>query len=444
MYFFRNIENDIKDQLEARSNRIILLSGARQTGKTTILENIDTSKKKLMINFWDETREVKVLRNAGTFEQFTEYLRTLFGFKPDGSRILVIDEAQASVTLGRFLMQMHREWKDQKVVLLGSILSNLVKDDTPMPTGRVVEMVCRPLSFSEFLRFCGKESYLDLLDRDAVAGGTIDNELHVLLMGEYERYLRVGGLPGMVNAMVAGEDLSVLFETLLNNVYRDADRFIAIDSDITRSRVVQYGSLVEHCLKTIAQHVSFPTVNSTIVSTDSPSYRKILPRVLEALRSWHLVYFVQNETRQQTTKKGYSSKKYLFDTGVMNYLVNHLMPVSLAEPGELHAQLLENAVLQELVSTCGSIRRVSSFKTNNKSRTELDFAARVGDRVIPVEVKSGKKVNTKSINQLLEYMRYSNLKRGYVIYAGKPMSRKIEGLRISFIPPYYLPIILLG
>ena len=101
-------------------------------------------------------------------------------------------------------------------------------------------------------------------------------------------------------------------------------------------------------------------------------------------------------------------------------------------------------MLQELVSTCGSIRRLSSFKTNNKSRTELDFVARVGDRVIPVEVKSGKRVNTKSINQLLEYMRYSNLKRGYVIYTGKPMSRETEGLEIFFIPPYYLPTMLLG
>ncbi len=68
MYISRNIENDINNQLEARSNRIILLSGARQTGKTTILENIDTSKKKLMINFWDEELV------AGSGQQFEVYV----------------------------------------------------------------------------------------------------------------------------------------------------------------------------------------------------------------------------------------------------------------------------------------------------------------------------------------------------------------------------------
>jgi predicted AAA+ superfamily ATPase len=441
MYFKRDIEEPIKKQLSSPENHIILISGARQTGKTSIVENIEIEKEKLILDFWEESQEIKTLKNADTFELFEKYLKHFFGFEPNGRRVLIIDEAQASATLGRFIMSMRKKWKDQKVILLGSILSNLIQEDVPMPTGRVVEFVCRPLNFAEFLRFSGKDGYLDLLPGDLSRNEPLDQNLHALLMSEFEKYLTIGGLPGIVNAYNSNDDYMLLFESLLNNFYRDADRFIAKHTDITRSRVVQYGSLMEHCLKTIGLHVGFPTTNSTILSTDSPSYRTILPKVLEALRQWHLVYFIENETKQQTSKKGYSSKKYLFDTGLLNLLINHSMPVSLARPSELSAKLLESAVLQELVSRTGSVRRITSFKSSNKIANELDFVARIGNRTIPIEVKASSKINQKSISQVLSYLEISQSKRGIVVYTGLPKTVNISGFDLNYVPPYYLPIV---
>lgn len=440
MYFARDIEKELLRQIGSTQNRITLLSGARQTGKTTIVENLPTDRPKRIINFWDETTEITALKLAETFELFEKYLFQFFKFKPDGSTLLIIDEAQASPSLGRYLMQMHRTWPKQRVVLLGSILSNLVRDNMPMPAGRVVELVCRPLNFIEFLRFKGKDNYLELLPSRLDETFHIDVNLHNLLMAEYETFLQIGGLPGIVNAFVNNEDCLLLFDSLLNNYYRDADRYIYQETDITRSRVVQYGSLMEHCMKTIAQHIAFPTQNSTIVSTDSPSYRSVLPKVLEALRAWHIAYFVQNETKQQTTKKGYSSKKYLFDTGVANLLLNHLLPVSLKAPSELNAQLLENAVLQELVSRTGNIRRITSYKNNNKAKTELDFLVRYRERIIPIEVKCAVNVNQKALSQMLTYLEDSKRQEGVVVYTGQPQIKKISGQTLHFIPPYYLPL----
>jgi predicted AAA+ superfamily ATPase len=126
-------------------------------------------------------------------------------------------------------------------------------------------------------------------------------------------------VPGVVNSFMRGDDYLLLYEALINNFYRDADRFLT-DEKNKLTRVVQYGSLLEHALKSISRLVAFPTTNSSILSTDSPAYRDVLPKLLEALRSWNLVYTLEYATRQNTTKRGYNSKKYIYDTGIMNFL----------------------------------------------------------------------------------------------------------------------------
>lgn len=435
MYVKRDIEKDLINLLNSSVSRIILISGARQTGKTTMLQNFKYDKEKLIINLWDENTEVQSLKNADTFEKFSNYLVQFFNFKPDGKRILIIDEAQASRSLGKFIMQMHREWTDQKVILSGSILSNLFDENMPMPVGRVLEIVMRPMNFREFLRFSNKENYFDLLFDSS---GVLDENIHEILMSQYEQFIFAGGLPGIVSAYIEKEPLLIHFESLLNNFYRDADRYIHNDRE-NRTHAVQYGTLMEHCLKTIGHNVAFPTTNSTILSTDSPSYRIILPKVLEALRSWHIAYYLNNETFQQTSKKGYSSKKYVFDTGIMNFLINSMMPVSLKNGNEVSAKLLENVVLQELVTYAGSLRMITTYKKNNKSRNEVDFIVRHNNMTIPVEVKLADKPSLKPVNQLLEFMNDMNAKKGFVIYTGKPYVENTGDKEIKFIPPYLIP-----
>ena len=443
MYYQRDIEEKIYKVIEFQDNHIILLSGARQTGKSTIIENLNYPKEPLILNFWDESDEIKALREARSLEELENYLYQFYKFKPTGEKILVIDEAQASNHLGKFLMQIHRTWNKQKLILSGSLLSNLYSEDVPIPTGRVVELICRPLNFKEFLRFREKENYLEALDLDFEKEEySVDEHIHSILLKEYEYFLQIGGLPGIVKAFIQKQDFQLILESLLNNIYRDADRFIAKNSDIKRSKVVQYGSLVEHALKIIGHLVCSSSTNSSILSTDSPSYREVLPNALEALKSWHLVYTLSFDRKELSSKKGYSSKKYLFDTGILNYFINRFMPVSLESSSDVLARLLENMVLQELVSRAYSIRNITSYKKNNKSAHELDFVAAIDGKIFPIEVKSSSKITTKAVLQLTEFMDTRGVSKGFVIFTGKPHRKKIGKKDIYFLPPYCLNLIL--
>jgi predicted AAA+ superfamily ATPase len=436
MHISRDIETTIVKQLGSPDEQFILLAGARQTGKTHILEHLDLAgMDRLIINLWDETREIQALRSAQTLEQFENYLAAFYQFRPGQGRVLIIDEAQGSPYLGKFLMQMHRTWNKQRVILSGSILSNLFSGNVPMPTGRIVEFVLRPLNFREFLRFRKKEAYLELLPEP---GQPLAVELHPLLLDEYYLYLTIGGMPGLVNSHRSGGNLLLLFESLINNYYRDADRYLADGELVIRTRTVQYGALLEHCLRAVGRLVSFPSTNSSILSTDSPSYRVILPKLLDALRNWHLLQILPYATAQHTSKPGYSSKKYLFDTGVMNFLLTRGMPVTATSESLIRAQLLENAVCQELIALAGSDQALTSYRSHNKLASELDFVMRDGRNVIPVEVKAGEHVTSKSLHQMLDFMQQQKVKLGIVIYTGIPQWRRIEDQEILFLPPYYL------
>lgn len=437
-YITRDIEEQISAYLTSNGDQIMLISGARQTGKSTLIENMQCDAPKKIINLWDEERETLALRNAQTFSEFESVLKTVFGFTPQCGTILVIDEAQASQFLSSFLMEMHRAWKKQRVVLLGSLLANLYQKGAPMPVGRTVEYICRPLNFREFLRFRKMEHHIDLLKTSS----EMSPHIHELLMDEYRLFMQIGGLPGIVTAYQDNQNLMILFESLLNNIYRDADRYIEPSGKERIARAAQYGRVLETVLKSIAHHIGSPTQNSTLLSSDSPSYRTILPVVLEALGVWHLTYTLPFQTAQYSSKKGYSSKKYLLDTGIVNFLLTRLMPVQFQVSHSAAAMLLENAVLQDCVSCVESINAIQCYRSNNRVPTELDFVVTCRESVYPIEVKSSASVKQQTLSQLFDFLERNGLFEGFVVYTGMPKTVVIHGKTIHFIPPYMVTEVL--
>jgi predicted AAA+ superfamily ATPase len=240
----------------------------------------------------------------------------------------------------------------------------------------------------------------------------------------------------MVVASGQGQNLRLLFDSLLGLLYRDADRYVATDETTAPPRMAQFGRILETVLGTIASHTGSPTQNATLLSTDSPAYRTVLPLVLEALWAWHLAYLVPFEAAQQTTKKGYSSKKYLFDTGVANFLLTRLMPVQLGDGREITAMLLENAVLQDCVSTVESIKAITCYHSSNKVPTELDFVLSLPGRKLPIEVKSSTEVKRQTLSQLMDFLERTTTPEGIVVYTGTPRTEELRGKVLRFIPPY--------
>ncbi|MBW1871344.1 MAG: hypothetical protein JRJ19_04720 [Deltaproteobacteria bacterium] len=87
---------------------------------------------------------------------------------------------------------------------------------------------------------------------------------------------------------------------------------------------------------------------------------------------------------------------------------------------------------------------MTSYKSNNRLKNELDFVASLNDQIVPVEVKSSNRVNQKSLSQLLAFMEHRNVDQGIVIFTGMPQKQKIEKRTIWYLPPYALAWFLSG
>lgn len=418
--------------------QILIIEGVRQTGKTTAIQEALKTHPYTLITLSDEDFATIQLRQAKTFAEFEKILQRNFNWNKKNKKILVIDEAQRSAHLYSFIMQMEREWKNIPLILSGSVMgaffANPNKSNTVTPAGRVTKLVCRPFSFYEFLDWTGSKAILE-----AIMEFTMDQELadefHEEALRLYFEYLSCGGYPRAIEKRDNLEALYEYFQTLISFFRQDADRYL---TDIIGSPHYQYGALMQTVLESIARHTCDMTQRSTLLSTDSPAYRTILPALLDALEEWHFIFRLIPKMKALSTKQGTASKKYLWDVGFLNHFLNQSRPVSPASDKTLVSKLLESAVAQELIFSLKYKERLFSWKSHQKQSRELDFLAHFPHIDAGIEVKAADKINWHAISQLKELIKSNRHGKYYIVYLGKIKKEIFENQTITWIPPYLI------
>ena len=137
---------------------VLLLDGARQVGKTTLVDAVlaKSAKDGVRINLERDTLARSAIDDCRDFAEFEDLLLDRFGFRGDADQVLFVDEAQESRMLGSFVRFMKEAWRQATVILSGSTLRRLFREDTRYPVGRVRHQALGPFSFSEFLQALDK------------------------------------------------------------------------------------------------------------------------------------------------------------------------------------------------------------------------------------------------------------------------------------------------
>ncbi len=422
--------------------KILILEGVRQTGKTTAIRQELQAQEKIrpiqptMITLTDETPETIQVREAKTFDELSLQLKRHFRFDP--SSPLIFDEAQRSPYLYGLLMQMAEEWKSTPIILSGSVMGALFKRHRDKkivsPAGRITKLICRPFSFYEYLEGIGDHALLDDL-RSFDLRNDLPKVIHEQALSKYFEYLTTGGHPEAIRCRNDTEALYDYFQTLLSFFWQDADRYV---SEVLGDTRTQYGRLMHATFEAIARHTGDMTKRSSLISTDSPAYRTILPSLLEAAEDWHFVFRLAPEMKTFSTKPGFSSKKYLWDVGITNHFLNRSRPVHGKSDAALLSRLLEASVAQELVFHLKTADRLTSWKSHQKQSKELDFVAHFPTFDVAVEVKSTDRIRQQAISQLAEYIKAFPKGYFYVVYLGPYKKISWSGSAIHWIPPYWV------
>ena len=208
---YRKIKSYIEEHLKSNEDKILLIEGARQIGKSYIVRNVGTAlyDNYVEINFVADDEGEKIFKNIHTTEEFYLNLSMVAGSRLDryDNTLVFIDEIQhypQFLTMLKFLREEHR----YRFICSGSLLGIALKGTVSVPVGSVIPKKMYQLDFEEFLiaNDFGKEA-IEYLRKSFEQKRSLAPEVHDKVLGLFKRYLLVGGMPDAVNEYLATHNI---------------------------------------------------------------------------------------------------------------------------------------------------------------------------------------------------------------------------------------------
>jgi len=323
----RIIENQIKEHLDKQ--KAILLFGARQVGKTTLLENCDFLKNRKTLFLSGDEADIKEML-TDTISKKLEYLFT-------GYDTVVIDEAQEIRNIGTTIKLISDKLKHIQLIATGSSAFELANRTNEPLTGRKYEFMLFPLSFAEMVKHHGFLEEKRLLEIRMVYGYYPEI---VTKQGEEEKHLK----------LIAN---SYLYKDLLR---LDEIRRTDLLEKILKALALQIGSEVSY--NELAQ----------LCGTDS----KTIERYIDMLAKAYIIFILPayNKNVRNEIKKG--KKIYFWDNGIRNAVIGSFKNV-VSHRTDV-GQLWENFLISERMKNNFYLQKnVKSYFWRTTQQQEIDF-----------------------------------------------------------------------
>lgn len=425
----RKVERDLHNFLERGSKEALLISGARQVGKTFIVREFGRQNFKhyIEVNFVKNPKAKALFGDTVTEDEFFTLL-TAFTSEPivSGETLVFFDEIQECPELVAFIKFLVDDGRC-RYILSGSLLGIELKNVRSAPVGYLREVKMFPLDFREFAEACGiQDDLIALVKTRFDAGGEVPVPAHDRLMKLLRLYLVVGGMPKVVQTYLDTHDIrEVVLEqkAVIVEYKHDASKYDERD----KMRIVRTLELVPSELN---------RQNKRFFVTDL-KHREKFER-LEENFVWLdkagisiPVYNVDSPTMPlELAKKANLFKLFMNDVGLLacQYAEGIQLEILSGNVAANFGSVFENFVAQEL--------RAAGYETlyyfNSKKHGEVDFLIEHRGMVLPIEVKSGSEYKKHAALDNLMSVRDFAIESAMVLN----VDATAELGRVSYLPVY--------
>ena len=433
----RKIFIQIEQYLRSGSNKMLIVDGARQVGKSYIIREAGRSlfPNYIEINMEEDKQGDRLFANARTVEDFMISLSTVAGerMKERENTLVFIDEIQAYahlLTLVKFLMDDNRF----TYIASGSQLGIALKTTQSLPLGSMQILHMYPLDYEEFLWANGVGEYaIEQMRQHFLAGEALSDDVHNKMMSLFRKYLLIGGLPDAVNTYLNEHNMVSVraVHTDIRTLYRrDAAKY---EAELSRKLKVQriydmIPSTLENKKKRIVAKDIEGKVGKRMVNyQDEFDYLISAGIALEVKAISQPSYpLVENSGKNLL-------KLYINDVGLYTGILyrNNIKPIMDDECSVNLGSVYETVVAQELRA-----HGFNLYYYDNKKNGEVDYLVDDADylTVMPLEVKSGKDYTVHSaLNHFLQVEEY-RIRRAIVLSNEK---RVFSDNNILYLPIYY-------
>lgn len=427
----------------------LLIEGARRVGKSTLVEAFGRQEYKgfLSIDFSIAPLEVRELfeTQRGDLDTFFSYLAAYFGMAlPRRESLIVFDEVQLFPTARQFVKQLVADGR-YDYIETGSLISIHANVRDILIPSEEHRMQMHPLDFEEFLWAAGYEQLAALIRQSRNREEPLPDALHRKASQLMREYLLVGGMPQAVAQYLDGKDFSRVDEVkrdILDLYADDVSKYAGSDAPRVRR-------LLEMIPSQLSKHEKKFTFAAAKEGTGSAYWQNSFAWLDDARVANLCLRANDPSAAPALSADDTAFKCYLADTGLLvtqafrtNALTSErtYRAVLFNQLDLNEGMLTENYVAQQLRSSGDALFYYSSYDRHDSSlNMEIDFLivrpyanADGKPRVCPVEVKSGKRYSTVSLDKFRTRFR-QRVGEEYVL-APRPLSR--EGQRLTL--PLYM------
>lgn len=397
MDFYRSAEQDLREWRSSPYRKPLVVRGARQTGKTTLIKKFGQTFDCFIYLNLELEADRKLFENELSVNDLIQYICLEKGVQRHGETLLFLDEIQYSARAVMLMRYFYEELPELYVISAGSLLEIMMeKRRISFPVGRVEYLYLFPMSFEEFLRAAGEDAALSYYLQTPVPPLAHDK-----LTQLFRLYSFIGGMPEAVSRYVETRDLPMLSSVYSNLLTAYKDDVSKYASSTHEGDVIRH--IIETAPKESGNRITFEKFgNSGYRSLDvGNSMRKLERAMLLYLR-----YPVTQYELPIYPDKKLHPRLQILDSGLINYSLRiHALYFQDIKLSDVYRGILaEQVVWQEML--CQSRRELNDptfwVREKKQSNAEIDFILSWKGRLLPVEVKSGKDGTLKSLHQFVE------------------------------------------
>lgn len=394
----RALEGQLEKWKKSDNRKPLIIRGARQVGKTTLIKNFAKNYKHVVVLNLEKPNDLRYFDDFDDVQTIVEALSLANGIPSSAisETLLFIDEIQESPKAIQLLRYFYEEIPQLHVISAGSLLEFAIRKVRSFPVGRVEFMYLHPLNFIEYLEAIGKQELLKHLITVPVKPIA-----HALLMEAFHRYAIIGGMPEVIKRDIQQNslaDLPRIYESIWGTYKNDVEKYTSNDTE---------RKIIKHLMDTsplfLDERVKFQGFgNSNYKSREVGEAF----RTLNDAKIIRLVYPTTDLTPPLKADLKKSPRLQFLDTGLINYTLG--IQAQMLAMNDLNnaykGAVIPHLVTQELISIYNTTAHMPNFWVREKAQSsaEVDLLYPHRGIVIPIEIKSGSTGSLKSLHQFIE------------------------------------------
>jgi len=397
MNYNRNIINTLSEWRKQTHSKPVVLRGARQVGKTTVVKKFAEQFKHYIYLNLERTKDRMFF---DTYEDVDELLPAILLQKniPTDLKntLLFIDEIQEVPQAIKMLRYFYEEYPELHVITAGSLLEFAMGNVESFPVGRVHFMYMFPLNFEEFLDATGHSQALKALRQIPLSKPS-----HNTLKNLFHLYAIIGGMPEVIkvyNEKKSIADLPKIYEGIWSAYRNDVEKYAQNE---TEKRIIKH--IMGNAHNYLDQRITFQNFGNS-------NYRsREVGEAFRALDEARVIQLIYPSTETHFPIKTDLKKKprmQFLDTGLVNHSlkIQHELIGMKDLSDAFKGALIPHLIMQEVISQNKDSYHKPCFWVREKSQSsaEVDMLYSFRESIVPIEIKSGPTGKLRSLHQFME------------------------------------------